>query len=401
MRLFVARHRRAFLAGLGVLGLAILGFFLVIANFGDFRPGFFPSTQNLPQIIENQAVGETVSMPLSLPTGYKIGVFAKNLSQARDLEFSPGGSLLVSSPELGKVFVLPDSDANGQADEAKTVLTGLNRPHGLAFHSGKLFVAELTRLVRYSWDETALSATEEKVLFSLPYNGGHSTRSIVIKPDGTVFVTIGSSCNVCTESSEFLASVIISDTEGSNPRLYAKGLRNTVFMTLNPTTNEVWGGDMGRDQIGDNLPPEEINIIRDGQDYGWPYCYDGQTHDDNFDPARRHSCGQTVTPVYQFQAHSAPLGLTFINSTQFPADWQGDILISYHGSWNRSVPTGFKVVRMKVNGNTISGEEDFLTGFLQGSEALGRPVDLIFDGKGSLYLSDDKAGAVYKIVRSE
>jgi glucose/arabinose dehydrogenase len=381
--------------------LGSLAFYILILKFGDFRPGFLPSSQNLPQIIEKQSTGEAVDMPLKLPVGYKIGVFADNTGIARDLQFSPGGTLLVSIPDSGRVSALPDKNNDGRADEVKTVLSGLTRPHGLAFHQGKLYVAELRQLARYSWDEENLTATREKVLFAIPYNGGHSTRSIVVKPDGTIFVSVGSSCNVCSESSQFLASVITSDIEGGNLRLFAKGLRNTVFMALNPETGEIWGGDMGRDLLGDNVPPEEINIVRDGKDYGWPICYDNRVHDTNFDKKTyiQDPCAGTEAPTYRFQAHSAPLGLTFINSVQFPDDWQGDILISYHGSWNRSVPTGFKVVRMKVEGNTITGEEDFLTGFLQGAEALGRPVDLIFDAKGSLYLSDDKAGGVYKIVR--
>ena len=156
---------------------------------------------------------------------------------------------------------------------------------------------------------------------------------------------------------------------------------------------------MGRDYLGDNLPPEEINIIRDGANYGWPICYGNKIHDDKFDTNQyiRDPCEDSVSPIFEFPAHSAPLGLTFINSPQFLTDWQGDLLVAYHGSWNRSTPAGYKVVRMKVAGNTITGAEDFITGF---GQALARPVDLIFDSQGSLYISDDKAGVVYKIIKA-
>ncbi len=181
-----------------------------------------------------------------------------------------------------------------------------------------------------------------------------------------------------------------------------------MFLSVNPKTNEVWAGDMGRDLIGDDIPPEEINILRDGGNYGWPICYDNKIHDTNFDKKTyvRDPCADTVAPIYTFQAHSAPLGLTFINSSQFPSDWQGDLLVVYHGSGNRSVPTGYKVVHMKVTGNNITGEEDFLTGFLPPNTSIGptgargRPVDVIFNSQGSLFISDDKAGAVYKVIQS-
>ena len=415
-----------------------IGLSFIKQRVGDIRPAIFPSAQNITNIIENNQrvspkpsetvttkVGDNPQFPLKLPAGFRIGIFAKNLGKPRDLEFSPAGTLLASIPEQGKVFVLPDSNNDGQADEVKTLLSGLNKPHGLAFYpfdsaqgrQDKLFVAELTRVVRYTWNETNLTATQDKVLFSLPPSlGGHNTRSLVFNRKGQLFVTIGSTCNVCRELNDWYAAVIVSDADGNNPRVFAKGLRNSVFLTVNPKTNEVWAGDMGRDYLGDNLPPEEINILRDGRDYGWPICYGNKIHDSNFDPSppagrSGQACANTEAPIFEYQAHSAPLGLTFINSPQFPADWQGDLLISYHGSWNRSVPTGYKIVHLKVNENTITGAEDFLTGFLparnvthsvageQGSEALGRPVDVIFDIAGSLYISDDKAGAVYKVIR--
>lgn len=390
-----------------VLGVGAL---LIKTYVGDLRPAILPPKEDLPEIIEKQNTGEGVDFPLEIAGDFKIGVFAKDMGSARDLQFSPGGTLLVSSKESGTVYALPDKNKNGKADEKVEVLTGLDKPHGLAFYpfdtatgkQVKLFVAELRRVSRYSWDEKNLKATFEKKLFDLPYSGGHSTRSVVIDNDGKLFVSIGSSCNVCVEEHPWLTTIVVSDTQGSDPKVYAEGLRNSVFMTINPATGQLWATEMGRDWLGDDLPPDEINIIRESADYGWPYCWGDKVHDADFDPEGKFKgrCEKSVAPAFKIQAHSAPLGLIFINSAQFPESWQGDLLVSYHGSWNRSVPTGYKAVRLKVDGEKVTGQEDFILGFLQGSNALSRPVDLEFDKNGSLFISDDKIGVIYKVVKN-
>lgn len=392
--------RKLITFGLPIVIIVVIAVLWLVKTYvGDVRPVILPPSKDLTEIIEKQQAGNPVDFPLKIASGFKIGVFAKGLGKARDLQFSTGGTLLVSSKESGKVFALPDVGNDGKADKTVEILRDLDNPHGLAFHDGKLFVAELRKVSRYAWNEENLSAKFEKKLFDLPYNGGHSTRSIVIDKEGNLVVTIGSSCNVCNEKHKWLAVVVVSDIDGNDPKVFAKGLRNAVFIITNPQTGEVWGTEMGRDLIGDDIPPEEINIIREGKNYGWPTCYGSKVHDEQFGHSHKEGeCENTTSPIYEFQAHSAPLGLTFIDSAQFPQDWQGDLLVAYHGSWNRSIPTGYKIVRMKVEGNKITGDEDFITGFLQGSNALGRPVDVEFDKSGSLYISDDKIGAIYKVV---
>ncbi len=366
-----------------------------------------PQTHELVEQIEKQSSGEKIAFPLKLPEGYKIGVFAKDLGAARDLQFSPAGVLLVSSFSSGKVLALPDNNSDGRADSLKEILTGLDKPHGLAFYKNYLFVAEYTQVVRYTWDEANLAAKLDKKIIDLPGNAGHQTRSLLIKDDGTLYVSIGSTCNVCLEGDPRYASVIVSDFDGKGTREFIKGSRNAVFLALNPKTNEVWATENSRDLLGDNIPPDEINILRDGKNYGWPICYADKIHDTEFDKNQYvlDPCIATTNPIFKIQAHSAPLGLTFINSSQFPGSWQGDLLVSYHGSWNRSIPTGYKIVRLKVAGNKILNQEDFITGFIpanatSGNDALGRPVDLTFDKSGSLYISDDRDGAVYKLVKN-
>ncbi|HCS78872.1 TPA: hypothetical protein DIV55_03945, partial [Patescibacteria group bacterium] len=277
---------------LSVLGLLTIAIYIL----GDIRPAFFPSLTTLTQLfqkveptpspivsITEARISDSVTEPLSVPEGFAIGYFAKNLGAARDLEFSPGGTLLVSVPESGSVIALPDRNLDGVADEQVTVVSGLNRPHGLAFYNKQLFIAEETRVARYFWNESSLITNEDQELFKLPMGGRHRTRSIVFNNNGDLFVSIGSTCDVCEEQHEWLAAVIISDSDGTNPRRFAQGLRNAVFIAINPLTNELWGTEMGRDFLGDFTPPDEINIISSNQNYGWPICWGDRKHDTGVD----------------------------------------------------------------------------------------------------------------------
>lgn len=365
--------------------LLLVAIFGVKYRVGDIRPVILPA--------KKQVVGSDPGLVVS--SGFKAGVFATGLPAARDLEVTKEGALLVSLKSEGKVVALPDDNKDGVA-EPKTVIEGLNNPHGLAFYDGELFVAEETSVISYSWNEAKLLAVRTKKLFDLPAGGRHSTRSLVFNSKGQLFVSLGSTCDVCVEKHPWIGTVIVSDKNGTSPRVYSKGLRNAVFIAARG--EQLWGTEMGRDNLGDNIPPDEVNLLVENQNYGWPYCYSQKVPDTTFGGTTAR-CSATIGPVYEIPAHSAPLGLSFIKSQQFPADWQGDLLVAYHGSWNRSTPAGYKVVRMKIVGDKITGEEDFLTNFLRGSQVIGRPVDVAFDKEGSLYVSDDKAGAVYKVVK--
>lgn len=355
-----------------------------------------PTVENMPYSISTGTVPE---IPFSLPPEFGIHIFTDNLSKPRVLRFSPGGTLLVSDIDENQIIALSDPNHTGVVTSQKVIIDSGNHIHGFAFYNNFLYVAEVDKVVRYSWNEATLTASFNKILFSLPANNNHNNRTITFNQKGDMFVSIGSTCNVCMENSAFSGSVIISNSNGDNPRIFASGLRNAAFTTINPLSNELWGTEMGRDYLGDNLPPDEINIIRRNKNYGWPFCYGNRIHDDNFDPNQSHLCTSTEPPVFEIPAHSAPLGLTFIHSPQFPTDWQNDLLVAYHGSWNRSIPTGYKIVHLKVVNNTITDATDFLTGFNQNGDILGRPVDMIFDSWGNLFVSDDKAGAVYIIQK--
>jgi len=379
-------------------------FWIIKTYIGDISPILFPVVKNNSISKPQSKLGTQIDIDLKLDKEFQIGVFAKDLGKVRDIVFSPGGVLIASVPESGKIIMLPDRNKDGIADEVNTIASRLERPHGVAFFNNYLYIAEETRVSRYYWTDQKLIggvARLEKKLFNLPKGGNHTSRTITFDKSGTMYVSIGSSCDVCIEKHPFLASVIISDFEGKTPQIYAKGLRNSPFITINPDTQELWGTEMGRDFLGDNLPPDEINIIQNNKNYGWPLCYGEKVHDTKFDKNiyTDDPCYNTIPPIFQIPAHSAPLGLQFIKSDQFPKSWQGDLLVSYHGSWNRSSPIGYKVVRLDVEGNKIVKEEDFLTGFLQNGGAAGRPVDLEFNNNGDLFLSDDKSGSIYIISK--
>jgi glucose/arabinose dehydrogenase len=342
---------------------------------------------------------------LKEPPGFHISVFAEEVDGARMMAFSPGGVLLVSESGEGKVVALPDPKHAGKAERTVDVLSGLNEPHGLAFYEGKLYVAENDKLRRYDWDEANLRASNPKALADLPGGGGHSTRSLVFR-GGKMYVSAGSSCNVCIEKDPRRAAVTQFNPDGSGQKIFAKGLRNAVGLAVNPKTDTVWTTVNGRDWLGDDLPPEVIvDLGKDGGDAGWPYCYGDRVPDSKFTKPGDNRCRNVIAPKVQMQAHSAPLGLAFYEGSEFPPQYRNNIFVALHGSWNRSVPTGYKVVRVKLDdkGQPQGGAEDFITGWLAPGETkkgrwMGRPVGIVFGGDGAMYVSDDAAGVIYRIT---
>lgn len=332
---------------------------------------------------------------LNLPPGFSIEVFAKDLGSPRVLAIDSAGTIIASIPADNKIVALPDQNQDGKADRTVVLKDGLDKPHGLAIKDGKLYVAELKSVTSFDYDSQNLKLAGQKHIVDLPGGGRHNTRTIGFGQDGKLYVSVGSTCDVCVEKDERNGSILQVDVQSGQSRVFAKGLRNSVFLTLNPENGKIWATEMGRDFLGDNLPPEEINIIEDGGDYGWPYCIGDRVVDTKF--SQSGQCQGTKTPIYKMCAHCAPLGLSFIKSKKFPKDWQGDLLVSLHGSWNSTVPVGYKVIRVDVDGEKVVGEEDFISGFLDGSQVKARPVDLIFNSDGDLFLTDDKAGHIYKI----
>lgn len=339
---------------------------------------------------------------LNLPPGFHVKVFAAGVGGVRWLGLSPEGVIYATSPGAGAVWTLPDADKDGVADSAGVFADNLPGVHGIAFKDGAVYVATQSEIVRLEDTDKDGKADKRDVLADdLPSGGGHSTRTIAFGPDGKLYVSAGSSCNVCVEENEKRAAISLYSADGKFERVYAKGLRNAVGIIFHPVTGELWATNNGRDNLGDDLPPETIYNIKDGTDYGWPYCYSDRVPDREMDPPAGY-CEKTGVPAVKMQAHSAPLGLAFYTGAQFPEQFKGDIFVAFHGSWNRSVPTGYKVVRVRMKENqpdASAGDllvEDFATGW-QTDGVWGRPVDPFVAPNGDLLVTDDKANAIYSI----
>lgn len=343
---------------------------------------------------------------LHLPPAFHIRIFAQAGAQANDprmMAFSPGGVLLASNPDDGKVYAFPDPKHTGQAERVAEVVGGLREPHGIAFHDGKLYVAENHQIQRFDWDESQLRASNGKVIAQLPGGRGHSSRTILFA-NGKLYASAGSTCNVCIEEDSRRATVMEFNEDGSGMKIFARGLRNSVGLALNPKTKTIWATENERDMLGDNIPPDEINDLGVGGDFGWPYCYGRQVPDREYTKPGDERCAKTIPPKVELQAHSAPLGLAFYEGTMFPVGYRGDLFVALHGSWNRSVPTGYKIVRVHINEKgEPAGVEDFITGWIKPGETkkgvrMGRPVGIVFSSDGSMYLSDDEAGVIYRVT---
>lgn len=337
---------------------------------------------------------------IRLPPGFAIELFAGDLGYPRFLALDPRGTLLVSVPRAGRVIALPDDNRDGRADGVVPVVEALELPHGLAFLDGQLHVAETGRVVRFDYDPATrrVRGSPTVVVPNLPARGSHWTRTITIGPDRRLYVSVGSSCNSCEERDRRRAAIYRYDADGRGGAPFATGLRNAVGIAFRPGTSELWATVNGRDWLGDDNPAEYVTRVEEGSFYGWPYCHwtaAGQVPDPDLGGGDR--CKAAARPGLLYHAHTAPLGLAFYTGSQFPPEYRGDLLVALHGSWNRSVPVGYKVIRVRLGGATPIAE-DFATGWLVGGRYWGRPVDLAVAPDGALFLSDDGLGAVYRIT---
>lgn len=369
-------------------------------------PTIFPPKPTNVSLSGNKIIDtiNSTGMPLKLPAGFKINIFSRDVPGARVMLFDKSNQIVVSLIGAGKVVRLKDLDNDGVVDQSELILQGLKNPHGLVFWGDRLVVAEEQRVMSYIYEKRATITNGEKIM-DLSGPGGHFTRTLGVGPDGKLYVSIGSSCNVCRENDMRRAAIMVVEPEGKS-RVFASGLRNSVFFTWQPQTGEMWATDNGRDRIGDDIPPDEINIIKEGKFYGWPFCYGKNVWDQTFDSsteAQAHC--QSAEPAYvDLQAHSAALGLAFVPAnSKWPVEYRNNLLVAYHGSWNRSIPTGYKIVRVKLDDKgKYLGTEDFISGWLpdppNGEQVYGRPVGLTFGPDGALYISDDKIGVIYRVV---
>lgn len=343
-----------------------------------------------------------VEQRMKAPEGFTVGLFADGVRNARFMRFTSAGDMLVSSPREGAVFLLErDANGDGRTDGVHKLLEGLDRPHGLELVGEWLYVAETGAIKRVRFDPAtrATSGVPETVLAGLPVGGNHWTKSIGLGPDGWLYVSIGSTCNVCLEEEPRRATIERLHPDGTGYETYATGLRNAVGFDWRPADGDLYATDNGRDLLGDDIPPCELDRIVQGGFYGWPFVNGEGLSDPDFGVQGGELATRAIPPAHAFGAHTAPLGMVFYRGGAFPEKYRGQAFAALHGSWNRTTKSGYKVVALEwpANGGPIV-ESDFLTGFEVGGNVIGRPVDVKDGPDGALYVSDDFGGAIYRVV---
>ncbi len=359
---------------------------------------------------------------LEVDPAFEIGLFAghlnnQDLSGARLMTVGPDGNLYLTLTKQNKVVMLPDADHDGVADQVVTVMDqGLNRPHGLAFVGGTLYIANQDSVVKLN-QSTWPAKDFSPIIQNLP-TGGHTLKTLRLGPDNHFYLNIGSSCNVCVEKDPSRATIARYTIEGKaagalltvgwhqQSPIWAHGLRNAQGFAWHPVTKAMYATNNGADnrsefkngKVNDELPPEHFNQIERGQHYGWPYCWGEQFQDPNF-IGREGFCDTTTPPRVTFTSHSTPMGFAFLHQANVPASYQLDAIVAQHGSWNRQQPTGYALRRIQFGEqHQPTGTVPFVSGWLEGQNAWGRPVDVVVGNDQAIYVSDDKMGVIYRIT---
>ncbi len=389
---------------IGLLILALIGSIYLATRDGVFAFGNVAidlsmvshalSGDGAPAMAESDLRGR-----LKLPERFTIATWANGIDNARLLRVTPSGDLLVTQPRLGRVTLIEhDRDRDGSPDGVRVLLEGYDRPHGIDFHDGHLYIAEGTAIARVPFEPgtRTLGGPPERIITGLPDGGNHWTRTVKVGPDGMLYVSIGSSCNVCEEADPRRAAMVRYRLDGSGEEILATGLRNTVDFAWHPATGVLYGTDNGRDLLGDDFPPCEINAIEEGGFYGWPHVNGSGVRDPDYGDREPEKIVAARDPAHELPAHSAPLGIAFAPAEGLPEAYRGAAFVALHGSWNRSRKQGYDVRVVYLN-ETPTREEVFLSGFEIDEKVYGRPVGLAFGRSGELYVSDDYTGSIYRI----
>jgi glucose/arabinose dehydrogenase len=332
-----------------------------------------------------------------LPPGFSIEVFSDDVPKARSMALGDAGTIFVATRNLGKVFALIPQDSG--APQVVEIAKDLRLPNGVAFHDGSLFVADVNQIIRFDDIENRLDNIPEAVVVTdtLPNETHHGWRYIAFGPDQKLYISIGAPCNICNRSG--FANISRMNADGTELEVFASGVRNSGGFTWHAQTGDLWFTDNGRDMLGDDSPPGELNRApRAGMHFGYPYCHGGDVQDPEFGDQR--DCSEFTAPEQKLGAHVAPLGVKFYTGDMFPDAYRGQIFIAEHGSWNRSQKTGYRISMVRFVNGKAQGVEPFAEGWLQGDQVSGRPVDILILSDGSMLVSDDKEGRIYRVSYS-
>ncbi len=341
---------------------------------------------------------QALLVDINMPDQFDISFYAKGVEGARSLERGEEGTIFVGSRNPGKVYALVDQKEDHKADTVHIIDKGLNSPNGVAFRNGDLYVAEISRILRYeNIEQNLANPPDPEVVYDvLPDNSHHGWKYIAFGPDDKLYVPVGAPCNVCLKEDARFSSILRMNPDGSNQEIYAKGIRNTVGFDWHPDTKELWFTDNGRDWMGDNKPPDELNKAPEkGMHFGFPFCHGGDIPDPKY--GNRRDCEEFVPPVKKLGPHVAALGMTFYSGDMFPPEYKNQIFIAEHGSWNRSTKIGYRITLVMTRGKRTS-YETFASGWEEDGKVRGRPVDVINMPDGSLLVSDDYGNAIYRIT---
>ena len=343
---------------------------------------------------------------LNLPEGFKIEVYADGLDGARSMAMGDEGTIFVGTRNEKTVYAVQDLDNDHKADHIKVLDSTLEVPNGIAFRNGALYVAEVGRLLRYDSIEANLNSPKPPTIVydDYPTEFHHGWKYIAFGPDDKLYVPVGAPCNICdsTVADQRYATITRMDPDGSNREIYAHGVRNTVGFTWHPKTKELWFTDNGRDMMGDDIPPCELNRVEEaGQHFGYPFCHGGTIADPEY--GKERPCSEFIAPVQAMGAHVAPLAVKFYEGNMFPESYKNYAFVAEHGSWNRSKKVGYRISLVELSGNVAISYTTFIDGWLndETQEQFGRPVDILFLKDGSMLISDDYGDAIYRVSYSD
>jgi len=385
-------------AGIGLLAIIVAGTGYIAAITPGGLSGFWLMVSTVAGL--NTSANSAEESSLEVPQGFNLELVAQNLGYVRFIATTEQDDLVATITDRGQVLLLQDRDQNGTAETQTVLIDGLNEPQSLVFDGEWLYFSESGTVSRVLFDHStgSLAGKIETILQDLPYDLIHKAKAIGISPDRKLHIAIGSPCNVCEPEDPRYAAMLRSELDGSNPQIYARGLRNSVGFDWAPWSGDLYATGNARDLLGDNFPPDELNLVVEDGFYGWPYVNGDNVPDPDFGNKQPDLARLAIAPAFKFRPHNAPLGIHFVEAHRsLPQDFNRTALVALHGSWNRSVLDGYKVISLHWDDQGNIESRDFVSGFLADDGIMGRPVGITQDSQGRFYITDDLGGQIYRV----